>query len=464
MRMSIRSCVLCPLLFCLASTVVIPITVAQEGFQHEAKINALVKPYLKANKFNSASVGVVIGDQVWIGNFGQLSDGQSKPPTGDTIYEIGSISKVFTAILLADAVAKGDVKLTTSIGELMPAIKDSELGNSITLKHLSTHTSGLPRMPSNLRPKDPNNPFDGYDRAKLTEFMKSVDAPKPVGENYAYSNLGAGLLGDLLAAQSKSSYEALLNDRLLSPFGMSDTALKLSADQETRFAPPHNSALVADHAWDFDAMAGAGAIRSTTRDMIKFMKMNINPPTGDVGQAINLAWEKQLTKKTGRPAMGLGWHFSGDDSTRWHNGRTGGYQSMMLVNRKLKAGVVLLSNTAGSDIDGLAESIFQAVVGMNPKPKKFNKAVSVDQKVLDRLAGKYELAPQVIIEVVANKGRLTVKLTGQTFLKVVPESDTVWNYTDVEAQLRFDLPNKGPAKKVTLHQNGQKMPAPRIKD
>ena len=135
---------------------------------------------------------------------------------------------------------------------------------------------------------------------------------------------------------------------------------------------------------------------------------------------------------------------------------------MMLISRKLEAGVIVLCNTAGSEIDPLAETIFQTIVGMKTKPSEFGKSIKVDEAIVERLAGKYQLAPGVVIEVVAKNDRLVAKLTGQTFLKVVPKSDTVWNYTDVEAQLHFDLPNKGSAKKVTLHQNGRKMPAKRI--
>ena len=162
--------------------------------------------------------------------------------------------------------------------------------------------------------------------------------------------------------------------------------------------------------------------------------------------------------------MGLGWHIARDGQTRWHNGQTGGYHSMMLISRELNAGVVLLCNTAEMELDGLAESIFQTIVGMKPKPRDFEDTVKVDVETVNRLVGKYQLAPAAVLEVVAKGDRMMVKLTGQTFLAVIPESETVWNYQAVKAQLRFDLPEKGPCTQVTLHQNGRKMPAPRIKD
>ncbi len=445
------------LCFCLA-----PTCRGQESFKYEQQINALVQPYLKADKFRAMSLAVIADGQVWMRDFGQLAESDTTRPTRDTVYEIGSISKVFTSILLADAIQSGSVKLETTIGTLMPAISETGLGKVITLKQLATHMSGLPKMPSNNAPSDPTNPFADYDRDLLIEYLKSATLTDPPGGQHAYSNLGAGLLGDLLAAKSGQDYESLLRTRILNPLKMNDTSLRLSESQSKRFAPPHNSALLSDRAWDFDALAGAGGIRSTTNDMVLFMQANLVPPENELGKAIDLAWKEHLPAGDNHRAMGLGWQIAGDGSTRWHNGRTGGYQTMMLISRDLHAGVVVLCNTAGSEIDPLAESIFQTVVGMSPKPREFAKSVDVDAAIVKRLAGKYQLAPGVEIEVVAKNDRLVVKLTGQTFLKVVPESDTVWNYTDVEAQLRFELPEQGPATKVTLHQNGRKMPAQRI--
>lgn len=437
---------------------------ARQDFKFKDKIDRLVEPYLEAEKVQAVSVAVYVDGQEWFGNYGQLSQSDSKGPDADTVYELGSISKVFTSLMLADAIESGDVKLETSIGELIPELAQSKSGKQITLKHLSTHMSGLPKMPANNRPTEGNNPFADYDRTQLTRYLKSLRLPNQPGKKHEYSNLGAGLLGEALAMQADKDYESLLQERILKPLKMEDTSITLSADQEKRFAPPHNSALLPDHTWDFDALAGCGAIRSTANDMQKFIQANLSPPDNEVGKAIDLAWEQQLPAGSGHNAMGLGWQIAGDGSTRWHNGQTGGYQTMMLISRRANAGIILLCNTAGSEIDGLAESIFQTVVGMNPRPRKFAKSAVVDEATVKRLVGKYQLTPQIVVEVASQKDRMVVKLTGQTFLKVVPESDTVWNYADVDAQLKFELPDEGPATQVTLLQNGNVLPAPRIKD
>ncbi len=249
---------------------------------------------------------------------------------------------------------------------------------------------------------------------------------------------------------------------MFGPLEMADSYLAVPNDQLARFAPPHNASLMQDYRWDFDALAGGGAIRSTVNDMLKFIQANLDPPPGEIGDALKLAWKKQLEATQDHRAMGLGWMIAGDGSTRWHNGQTGGYQAMLLVNRELKTGVILLANTAGSEVDGLAESIFQLVVGIPVKPRTFTKTVEVDETFVQRLVGKYQLAPGIVIEITANGNRMMAQLTGQQALQIEPASNTEWNYKDVEAKLVFDVPEDGSASKVTLLQNGRKMVSPRI--
>ena len=193
--------------------------VAQEDFQHEPKITALVEPYLTHRKVNAVSVGVISNGQVWKKSFGHMDADGARSPDEKTLYEIGSISKVFTSLLLAEAVESGRLKLDDPIGTVMKelAAKNPTVGTAITFKHLSHHVSGLPVMPDNIEPADSTNPFDGYNRTMLTEYMMSVKPERKPGEGYEYSNLGAGLLGDLLSQQAGVSYESLLMQKLTEP-------------------------------------------------------------------------------------------------------------------------------------------------------------------------------------------------------------------------------------------------------
>ena len=437
---------------------------AQEPFIHEQKILSLVEPYLEHKKVNSVSIGVIADGKTWKRSFGTLTIDKALAANDRTIYEIGSISKVFTSILLADAIESGKLKLDDPISAVMNELaeKNPTVGNSITFRHLSHHLSGLPVMPPNIAPADPTNPFKGYDRVKLSEYMYSAVLARKPGEEYEYSNLGVGLLGDLLSQQAGVSYEDLLREKITRPLGMMDTTIALSNEQSIRFAPPHNSALLSDHAWDFDSLAGCGGIRSTLDDMLLFAQASLNPPDGPLGKSLDLAWKQHKPPVNGNHAMGLGWMIAGDGSTRWHNGQTGGFHSMLLVSRDLKCATVMLCNTAEMQLDSLAEQIFQTAVGLNVKPMTFEKEFKVDPEVAKRLAGKYQLAPGIVLTVQVKEGRMIAQLTGQQFLGLSPTSDTEWKYQAVDAILKFELPESGSSTKVTLFQNGRELPCLRI--
>ena len=271
-------------------------SLAQETFAHEETIDALFKAELDAGKFNSAVVGVYSEGRNWVKGYGQLAADDPTVPDGNTLFEIGSISKVFTGILLADAVEQGKLKLDQKIGTLIPEMDDfnKEVGDSISLQHLSQHMSGLPRMAPNMRAVDPTNPFANYDQAMLFDLMTEVTPFAAPNEKHQYSNLAVGLLGELVAVNAGKSYEELLTERVLKPLGMNDTSLTVEGEKKSRFAPGHKITLAPDHQWDFAALAGCGGIRSSVNDMLKFAKANLETPDGEVGSALNLAWKQQL--------------------------------------------------------------------------------------------------------------------------------------------------------------------------
>jgi serine-type D-Ala-D-Ala carboxypeptidase/endopeptidase len=298
----------------------------------------------------------------------------------------------------------------------------------------------------------------------LMEYMQSAKLNGTPGMKFEYSNLAVGLLGELLSTEAGVGYETLLKQKLTGPLKMSDTGVALSEEQRGRFAPPHNAARLSDKAWDFDALVGCGGIRSTLDDMMLFAEATLHPPKGHLGQVIDLAWREHKPARDGQFAMGLGWMIAKDGSTRWHNGRTGGYQAMILVSREYQCATVLLCNTAGAPTDALAEQIIQTAIGLNVQPRTFQDEFQTDPQVVQRLKGKYQLAPGVIITVEEKDGRITAQLTGQQFLVLNPKSNTEWKYQDVDATLKFELPESGPSTKVTLFQAGRELPSPRVPD
>jgi serine-type D-Ala-D-Ala carboxypeptidase/endopeptidase len=429
------------------------------------QITRLAQPYLDNEIVVGMTIGAVHeGEQVVLG-FGKCGVTNATIPDGDTVYEIGSITKVFTGLLLADAVVREQVKLEQPVNELLPegVTMPERDGKSITLVQLSTHTSGLPRLPGNFKIVDPENPYADYTPEMLHEFLGGHKPQRAPGEKSEYSNLGAGLLGHLLARKAESSYEDLLCERITKPLGMSSTLIDLSEDAKAHLAIAHTADCIATHNWEMGALHGAGAIRGTVNDMLRFARANLDPPDSDLGKAIDMAWQiQQEPLEESNFAMGLGWHIARDGSMRWHNGQTGGYHSMLLVNRDLNAAVVVLANTATGQVDPLAEGIMQTIAGQKAKTPKFDKLVDVPREVMQRYVGEYALMPFVKFTVTLRDDKLMVGLTGQDEYRIYPKSETEWKYRVVEAEISFKVDDDGKCTALELFQNGARREAKRI--
>ena len=209
---------------------------------------------------------------------GKVSLDGTVHPDGDTVYEIGSVTKVFTSLILADMIEKGEVKPDDPVAKFLPATVNvpSRNGRQITLLDLSMQVSGLPRLPTNFKPADPANPYADYDAAKLYDFLSHYQLTRDPGEKYEYSNLAVGLLGHALALKAGIGYEELLRRRIFDPLGMTSTSITLSEAQKKRLAPGYNDQLKPVKNWDLTVLAGAGAIRSTANDMLKFVAANLD--------------------------------------------------------------------------------------------------------------------------------------------------------------------------------------------
>src|SRR5262245_59991578 len=204
--------------------------------------------------------------------YGNLANGDSRTLHGDTIFEIGSVSKVFTSLLLADMVRHNEVALDDPAAKYLPehVRMPERSGKSITLLDLSTHTSGLPTVP-NLKPKDLTNPYSDYSVDDLYQFLSGYELSRDPGSEFEYSNLGAGLLGHVLSYRAGTDYESLIRSRITEPLGMPDTSITLSSSMKQRMATGHSPALAPVANWDLPLLPGAGALRSSANDMLTFL-------------------------------------------------------------------------------------------------------------------------------------------------------------------------------------------------
>lgn len=409
------------------------------------------------------TVGIVVGligpQGSSVVSYGRLDQKVPGTPGADTVYEIGSISKVFTSLLLADMVKRGEVALDDPVAKYLPkSVKmPSRNGKQITLVDLATHTSGLPRLPSNLKPANPENPYADYTVDDLYAFLSSYQLTRDPGSKYEYSNLGGGLLGHVLALRGGKDYETLLRERVLAPLHMDSTGIHLTADERARLAPGHTELLERTANWDLPTLAGAGALRSTAHDMLLFLSANL----GFTQTPLAAAMEFQRTavrRPTGAPNLGvaLGWHILEHNGNEiiWHNGGTGGYRSWMGFDLKKRIGVVVLSNSANG-VDDIGQHLVDNSLPLVPyEAPEQRTAISVDPKVLDGYVGRYQLTPQFIIAVTREQGSLYVQATGQPKFEIFAESPTEFFLKVVNAQITFVTGSDGHATEMILHQGG----------
>jgi D-alanyl-D-alanine-carboxypeptidase/D-alanyl-D-alanine-endopeptidase len=283
-----------------------------------------------------------------------LTYGKAKP---DSIFEIGSISKTFTGLVLAQMVEQKKVRLDEPVrGLLPPGTVAAPAGPEITLLDLSAQRSGLPRLPDNFHPADPTNPYVDYDKKALYAFVASHGVALPAKPEFGYSNLGVGLLGQALAERAGTTYEALLHRQVTGPLGMRDTAITLTPAMRARFVPGHDGAHKPARAWDLDALAGAGAIRSTAADMLTYLEAQLHhdrlPPSARVtaegktlGAAIAASQVPQ-GEAGGGMHIALNWLRIDETGSLWHNGATGGYSAFAIFNPEKDFAVIVLFNTS----------------------------------------------------------------------------------------------------------------------
>jgi CubicO group peptidase (beta-lactamase class C family) len=344
--------------------------------QPQTALQEVVRPLAEGRREGGLAVAVRFADKWTTYSYGQSGNPGRPQLDESTVFEIGSISKVFTTTLLSHMVRKGEATLEDPVSRYLPeGVKvPRQEDREITLLDLATHSSGFPRMPANFAPADPLNPYSDYTPEKLYAFLAAYKLPRGIGSQVEYSNLGVGLLGHLLARRAGVDFDGLVRTRICRPLGMNDTAVHLTPAMRRRMAQGHDANGKPAANWDFDAFAGAGGIRSTLRDMMIFMDANLGHGRAGVVSAmaathkprvamgkdqVGLAWiVRSATAATHKPRVamgkdqvGLAWIIrdAGGRGMIWHNGGTGGFASFAGFEPKSGAAVILLANFAKPD-------------------------------------------------------------------------------------------------------------------
>jgi serine-type D-Ala-D-Ala carboxypeptidase/endopeptidase len=447
-------------------------------------------------KYSKGGVGLVAGiiDEhgTRIISYGKPGKDSTQTVNGDSVFEIGSISKVFTATLLADMIERGEMRLDDPLAKyLPPSVKvPKRNGREITLKDLATHSSSLPRMPGNFVPTGvmvksflcPFCKFDGvvadlwarYSFEDTYEALSDLRLKRDIGSLFEYSNWGVALLGNVLSLRTGTDYEALLKARITEPLQMHDTAVKLTPRMSEHLAHGHDQNGKPQPNWDMPTFAGAGGIRSTANDLLKFVAVHLGFKDAPISKAALRTHDRQYECCNGEHdvEIGLGWflepQFEGTIIT--HTGGTAGYVTFMAFDRAKRKGVIVLSNSV-LFIDDIGHHLLDNIqypLADNPKKRT---AIPADPKLLPAYAGKYRLPSGETLTITAEGERLFATRDGKKKVEIFAQNarDFFWKVPDAKASFKnsdvratFVRNDKSDVTHLVLHVPGRHAPAPRI--
>lgn len=324
-------------------------------------VDKVVTDYMRTPANCGLSIAVFKNNETTFYNYGETARGTKQLPNTKSIYEIGSVTKVFTGLLLAKAIEDKKVKLEDDIRLYLPsACKKLEAGaQAITLRHLVTHTSGIPSVPDDLFTGkfDSLNPYIHYNKDRIIHFLSKLKITEKPGKKMEYSNLGMGLLGIILADVYKQTYETLVQSMIATPLNLKTVKMSLSTDEQNQFVKGYNSDGEHTPHWDLGDLGGAGGLRSTPQDMMQFMIANLNSTLPFIKAA------QQSLFQAERDNLGMAWVIQKTKAGHtliWHNGGTYGFSSFAGFVKEKNSAVVILSNS-GNPVDAMALSILKYI-------------------------------------------------------------------------------------------------------
>lgn len=350
---------------------------ARAPFPSDSSVRMLLRQLVSSHGIK----GVVVGLLDEPGTRRVIAHGDPGPGAlpldGDSVFEIGSMTKVFTGILLADMVRRGEVELDERVADLLPSDVrvPARNGKPITLLDLTTHFSGLPLMPRNLAFENHENPFADYTVSQLYESVSSHELQRDPGEAFEYSNHGVALLSHALSLRAGKTYAALVRDRILWPLRMTHTAVTFTPWMRDHLVRGHTRAGNPVANWDLSTLPGMGGLRSTTNDMLTFAAANLSSEATDLTLAMRDSHRglRQIGEGVTYPGIpiafkqgrvGFNWFISrpGERRIAWTVGLTGGYSSFLGLDLDARRAVLVLTNTGLNNVDYLGFHLLDPTV------------------------------------------------------------------------------------------------------
>ena len=335
----------------------------------EEEIDYIANQYLEVG----AMIGIINKQhERLIFSYGTKSVNNNEPPDANSVFEIGSITKTFTATLIADMYLKGNFSDDT-VGHYLPAevTMPSKDGVEIRFIQLATHTSGIPRSPRGTGHPyppgyDPLNPYAAYTTAQVYDYLTNFCVLEfTPGTWWAYSNTGMGLIGHIVGLVDGTSYETVLTREIFDVLGMDNSSLFLTAEQMNNLAIGHDINKQIAPNWDAqDIFQGAGFIKTSLNDMFKYLDANLGLVETPLRNAMDLAHEPQFHQGS-LGDIGLAWYILELDDGQvmiYHGGGTGGYDSFLGFNKSLSTGAIVLFNSkVNESVHVIGELVLKAI-------------------------------------------------------------------------------------------------------
>ena len=412
----------------------------------------------------AAAIGLWHDDRAFYAELLRAGAGEAavgQPEGKPQLFEIGSISKVFTGVLLAQAVERGDLALDDTLGELLPrllaapqALKLSSTVAAVTLRQLVTHTSCLPRLPANFSDVGAANPYEHYTRAMMLAGLSMVTPAAPAPCPAVYSNFGFAVLGELLSLRYGQSWESLVTERISKPLRMRDTSQRQSAGAGAPpLAPPFSGDKRVSQ-WDFDAFAGAGGLRSTKADMLLFGRALMAGRAGPLGAAAERVMQP-LAVMNGAP-IGYALMMRGPAGRRtyFHDGGTGGFRTYLLVLPDVGQTAIVMVSNAEANAGALGADVLAARYTIS------DTHIALDAAALPEYAGVFRFDPKMAFTFVVQDKKLYGRLTGQGYTAMTAAALDVFTLPQFGAEFAFGREN-GKVATMTLRQHGSELHARR---
>jgi CubicO group peptidase (beta-lactamase class C family) len=401
------------------------------------QVAAQVKPYLDATIITGVAIAIVDGDRARVYGFGRAGNSDAAPGA-DTLFEIGNVTAVYTAVLLADAIERGAIAADTPVASLLPVGASLPVGGDVamTVEHLASHRSGLPRLPDAVASRMlAGDPHAGYGEDALFRDLAAARLVAVPGERFTYSTFGVGVLGHLLAKKlGAARYDVALRDHVLKPLGLASTSQSVPAGAGSRHAVGHDDDGKPVPFWTWSALAGAGALRSTVTDQLAFVRANLAAAANKPGKlAAALRRTHDVAATVDDQQVGLGWLIDAD-GRRWHSGSTGGFHAFVGFDPQREHGVVVLASTSSTLVDRLARALFGILAGERPPAIAFP-----DASVLAPRAGRYRITGvDAEMKVTLDGHKLHLHVEGEPPRRLVPLSSTEFLIEAYQAVVAFD--------------------------